>query len=284
MTYTIDTHIHTHALSDCCEDPLMTIENIARLLASRGFRAMAVTDHVWDNPAIPCNEFYRLHPARGVLKQCAEIHSGKYPLKVLAGCEADMRAPGEFGITPALKEKLDLVILSTNHFHMREFVEQPRPATPANLGKSMAAFFRSGVCSGLADILAHPLFPIGYEELFDQTIATFSDEELVALCGEAAIRKIALEINAGVLHSIEKHGCSQESYLRIFTLARQIGCRFTFGSDAHCLADFDEIQRCETFAKQAGITPSLLIDIPPMKHGCFMGAVDDGEAAVGTSN
>lgn len=259
MKITIDSHFHT-TLSDCCSDPAMTVENVAKHLASRGFQLIAVTDHIWDNSAITPNNFYKLHPACNILKQAQHIRAGKFPLKVLAGCEADMRAPGEFGITQSLREKLDLVIMASDHFHMHKFVEQPNPVTPENVGRLILKFFRSAATSGLADVLAHPLFPCGFVQLYDRAVATISDDEFLEICGEAAFRGVAMEINSSILRTAVDNHCSPETTERIFTLAKQAGCRFTFGSDAHQMTTFDDIALSEHFADRIGLTEADLFD------------------------
>ena len=51
MNVDIDTHLHT-PLSKCCFDPQETIENVVALLAGRGYRLIAVTDHVWGHRTV----------------------------------------------------------------------------------------------------------------------------------------------------------------------------------------------------------------------------------------
>ena len=64
-----DLHIHT-TLSSCCADPAQTPENILSLLSGRGFRKIAFTDHLWENPAVPVtgSTFRFVIPDRSALK------------------------------------------------------------------------------------------------------------------------------------------------------------------------------------------------------------------------
>lgn len=261
MKVDIDTHFHT-PLSKCCHDPAATIENIAAILSARGYRLIAVTDHVWSHPTVAPNEWYRRHPESGTLEQADYIHAhaSEFPLTVLAGCEADMQAPGVFGFSQAMREKLDLIMLSSDHFQLRDFVEQPAEVTPQNLAKLMMKFFLSAVRESGADILTHPLYTNSYDEFFDRTMDCISDAELSDALGEAAERKIALELNAGLFRAAVQGRYQWDNMVRIFTLARQAGCKFTMGTDAHKLSDFDLAPLCGKMADQAGITEADLYD------------------------
>ena len=262
MKVDIDTHLHT-PLSKCCFDPAETIENVAAMLAGRGYRLIAVTDHVWGHPTVAPNPWYARHPEQGTLDQADYIHEHQkdFPLTVLASCEADMKAPGIFGITPAMREKLDLITLSSDHFQLRDFVEQPSEVTPENLARLMMKFFRSAVRESGAHILAHPLYTNSYDEYFDRTIDCIGDAELLDALGEAAERGIALELNAGLFYAGAVKGrYSWDSMVRIFTLAKRAGCKFTCGTDAHKMTDFDRAPLCGKMADDAGITEQDLYD------------------------
>ena len=121
-----DLHIHT-TLSSCCADPAQTPENILSLLSGRGFRKIAFTDHLWENPAVPPSPWYAAQGSARILRMAdsARKAAKEHSMTLLIGCETDMCAPGKFGITPQIREKFDFVQMASDHFHMREFVEQP---------------------------------------------------------------------------------------------------------------------------------------------------------------
>ena len=262
MKVDIDTHLHT-PLSKCCFDQQETIENVASLLAGRGYRLLAVTDHVWGHPTVAPNEWYARHPEQGTLEQADYIHThaSEFPLTVLASCEADMKAPGIYGITDAMREKLDVIMLSTDHFQLRDFVEQPSEVTPDNLAKLMMKFFRAAVKESGAQIFSHPLFTSSYGEYYDRTMDCIGDAELLDALGEAAAKGIALEINAMLLYGcVSKDTFKWETLLRVFSLAKQAGCKFTFGSDAHKMEHFNYDYLSAKMADEAGITEQDIFD------------------------
>ena len=125
----------------------------------------------------------------------------------------------------------------------------------------MMKFFRAAVRESDAHILAHPLYTNSYDEYFDRTIGCIGDAELLDALGEAADRGIALELNAGLFYAGAVKGkYSWDSMVRIFTLAKQAGCKFTFGTDAHKMTDFDRAPLCGKMADDAGITEQDLYD------------------------
>lgn len=253
MKILTDTHIHT-VRSACCTDERQTAAFVAGLLAERGFRAMAVTDHLWCNPAIPPKGWPARHPLENLLPQIGEIRREKFPIRVFSSCEADMQGPGRIGITPEAARCFDFVSVASDHFQLKYFVDQPEEPTPEKLAPMLLNFFTSAVKSGLAQILLHPLFTNGYVELFDATAALIGDEEYLTALSAAAERNIGLEINCGVIAMAEQGRFSIASMERIFRLAKRAGCTFTFGSDAHRAEDLELYAPAEDFADRVGIT------------------------------
>lgn len=253
MKIDIDTHIHTE-LSKCCNDPGRSPLTVANELGARGFRLVAITDHLWDNPAVPASWWLSRHSRSGAEVQLEFIRRTAFPITVLASCEADMKGPGQIGITPEFKEKFDFVSVAADHYQLRDFVLQPDPATPENLARIMLDMHLDAVRSGLADVLLHPLFPHSYQEIYDKTIDCISDAELLDVLGETAQHGVAMEINCGVLYGCSKGKFSLDTLLRIFQTAKKAGCKFTIGSDSHCPAHFQLYNLGEEFTEKAGIT------------------------------
>ncbi len=253
MKITMDTHIHTPA-SKCCTNPEQTVEKTAQELYERGFKVIAFTDHVWRNPEILPNHWYAQHDGSALLETVKIIRSRKFPLKVMASCEADMQAPGRFGITDELSDQLDFVMLAPDHFQLRDFVEQPVPPVPEALAPLMMHFFHSAVSWGKAQILAHPMCPFSYFEIYDRTVELISDSEFLDSFGKAAEKGIGLEINIDCLNSAGKGEFNLDTMTRIFSLAKNAGCKFTFGSDSHNAEHFTHYAEAERFSKIVGIT------------------------------
>jgi histidinol phosphatase-like PHP family hydrolase len=231
-------------------------------MIDKGYRKIGFADHVWNSDNVSPSKFYLSQNGKEHLKMHKYIHSRKWEIEVLVGCEAEMKAPGIFGITPKLKEKLDYVTMATDHFHMKNFVLQPVEETPAGLARHMLEFFVSAAKSGLPDILVHPFFPYGYIEFYDAAVISLSDAELIDAFSVAASNNIGIEINKCYLPNPQhERFFSLETPLRILTLAKKAGCKFTLGSDAHTLDGFEVLDKLQSLAKSLDLREK---DIHPL--------------------
>jgi histidinol phosphatase-like PHP family hydrolase len=166
-------------------------------------------------------------------------------MRILVGCEADTIAPGRFSITKDFAETLDFTLLSCSHLHLKDIVEQPPNDTPKVIAAHLVKFFLSGVKSGLATIMAHPFVPYGFINMFDGIIAALSDSELFDAFCLAEESGVGIEITAAFLPHVMLRRVSRdnrslveplfsiETPIRLLSIAKQAGCKFTFGSDAH---------------------------------------------------
>lgn len=254
--FTSDLHIHT-TLSACCRDAAEVPENIFPLLKEMGFRKAALTDHIWRNPAVPPSPWYAPQNGDEILRLRDRVRAMKNPpISAIVGCEADMQGPGKFGVTSDLRKQLDIILFSTNHFHMRDpkYMLQPEAATPEKLARHMMSFYLSAVRSGLPDVLVHPLYLISYLDIYRETANLITDAEFREVFRETARAGIGLEINGSVITELKKNG-QTDIYARIMTLAKESGCKFTYGSDSHALKSFEAaIADGNEFANLIGLT------------------------------
>ena len=167
--------------------------------------------------------------------------------------------PATGSITPEIKAQMDLVLLASDHFHMKSFVAQPEDQTPSALAKHMMTFFRAAAVSGLADILVHPLWPYSFEPVYADAVALISENELTESLRMAAENHIAMELNGSVIaKKAIADPANRDAYLRIMSAAKTAGCKFTFGSDSHNRSQFELMAETARFAVEAGITAADL--------------------------
>jgi histidinol phosphatase-like PHP family hydrolase len=260
MNITHDLHVHTY-LSACCRDKEgMTVTNVLAAAEASGLRTVGFSDHLWMNAAVPPSSWYRPQDATQIRRLRNDLAAlGPSPVRVSVGCEADMRAPGQFSITPEFAAGLDHVLLACSHFHMKDFIEQPADTSPRAVAEHLVAFFVSGVRSGLATSIAHPFLPIGDTARLDAILGSLSDAELTDALGVAAERRVALEITVGFLPKAGPEPTfSLETPLRLLTLAKTAGCRFTFGTDAHDLPSLDHLAGLQPLVDRLGLTDADL--------------------------
>lgn len=254
MNVTSDLHIHS-TLSECCRDANHSLQFLPAHLQAMGLKKIAFTDHFWLNPDVKPSSWYAAQSPQNVIDLANKIQSMEFPIRVLAGCETDMCSPDRIGITQKACEHFDLVLLASDHFHMRGFVEQPESPTPEALAPHMMKFFRAAAASNLADILVHPLIPLSYQNIYDKTVDLISDQEFLDAFDLAARNNAAIEINLSVLRScVKTQNFEMDTLLRVFSLAKKANCRFTFGSDSHRLEDFQNFDLFTDFAEKLELT------------------------------
>lgn len=227
-----DLHVHTY-LSACCSDKQHTPQNIIALAEEMNVKTIGFSDHVWQNPDYQPNDWYKPQDENQILKLRETLKLIETPTRILVGCEADTVTPGIFSITPQFAETLDFVILSCNHFHIRDLVEQPKSDSPKHLAKHILKFFRSGASSKFATSIVHPFMPLGYMHAFDKTIDSISDAEFSDAFGLAHDNGVAIEITTGFIPNKGNRQFSIETPIRYLSLAKQAGCKFTLATDAH---------------------------------------------------
>jgi histidinol phosphatase-like PHP family hydrolase len=107
----------------------------------------------------------------------------------------------------------------------------------------------------LATTIVHPLLPFGHTEQYDSAIASLSDTGLLEAFGLAAEQGVALEITPSFLPPTDGKdpGWSLDTPLRVLMLARQAGCRFCFGSDAHTLAGMAGLKKTQIFVDRLSL-------------------------------
>ncbi len=226
-----------------------------------GVCTIGFSDHVWANPHLSPSEWYRPQDEGQISKLRSQLADVSTPVRVLVGCEADMIAPGKFGIVPEFARTLDYVLLSCSHFHMKEFVAQPQTDAPSDLARQMLDFFRSGVASDLATSIAHPLFPIGSRDKFDRAISSISDAELQDAFGLASEHGTALEITPIFIPPKIDPLFSIDTPARFLSIARDMGCKFTFGTDAHDFEGQKRLPELAVVADMAGIHDEDVLNI-----------------------
>jgi len=255
-----DLHIHTF-LSACCADPKgQTPERIAKRAAAMGLETIGLADHVWANQVIEPSRWYRPQDLGPIVDMKQRTPRDVNGVRVLVGCEAETIAPGRFGITQEDTEQLDFVLLACTHFHMSGFVAQPASDKPRDIAEHCLAFFLSAIESGLATAIPHSFLPLGYLDQLPAVIEAISDQEFLDVFGPAADRGVGIEITTGYLAGKPGDG-RPEGPLRFLELAKQAGCSFTFGSDAHDPARMGMLPQLRIFVEKLGLTED---DIHPL--------------------
>ena len=236
-----DLHIHT-CFSPCSSDARQTPEAILAYGLTNGFRLLSLADHSWDM-TVPCLSTANWGPLTDAMSCLPLPQSPKCHL--IFGMEADMNYLNTLGLSPEIAEKLDFCVLSTSHMHTYGFGSDPeRHSRDAAERKARyqerlhtlldlpLPFYKCG--------LSHFTFAGVCVEDPLRWLQLFSDGELTDIFTKAAKKEAGIELN------FNPDGYKPDDLkiiLRPYFLAKEAGCTFYFGGDAHHPETFGEIRR-----------------------------------------
>jgi len=108
--------------------------------------------------------------------------------------------------------------------------------------------------------VAHPFHPCGFgSETRCAIMNSVSDEDYLSCFEEAKKLGVYIEVNTGAINQ-KADNYANEAGIRMLKLAKQAGCKFTFGTDSHSLAGLDNIRQGDVISEVCGITESDLAD------------------------
>ena len=236
MKYTIDNDLHIHSfLSECSQDPKQTAEAILAYAKSEGLKKICLTDHYWDETVPGASPWYKMQDTHHIraalpLPECQGID-------FLFGCETDMSRHLTLGVSRERFDEFDFVVVPTTHLHMNEFtIPTDFVDTPEERAKlwvkrldallSMDLPFKKIGIAHLACRLINRKSPEDYLK----TLELIPEDEMVRLFTKAASLGCGIELNRDDM-SFKCGG--ENTVLRPFRIAKECGCKFYLGTDAH---------------------------------------------------
>ena len=246
MRFAVDHDLHIHStLSLCSGDPRQNAETILAYGKENGFRTLCLTDHAWD-PAVPgASRWYAAQPLSRS-KSVLPLPQSE-GVRFLFGCETDMDKNGVIGVSPKTVEELDFLIVPTTHLHMPGFTVVGNEDAAARAELWISRFealldaplpFRK---VGAAHLTCHTI----YGDRTPEVIGLLPKEEMHRLFEKAAGRGIGIELNFPARDAAKSDA---QVMLLPYRIAKEEGCRFYLGSDAHhpevlerARANFEEI-------------------------------------------
>ncbi len=233
MRYIVDhdLHIHSH-LSLCSNDQRQTNDAILRYGETDGLATLCLTDHMWDStvPGVQGMDFYERQDYNHIARALPLPQSDR--VRFLFGCETDLDRHLTLGISRELMEEMSLIIIPTTHLHMngftcegREGVEERARLWCIRLDAVLhmdLPFEKVGI--------AHLTCGLMYPGHLLEVLRAIPTDEYRRLFAHAAKVGVGIELN---FNSFEFSGADLETVLLPYRIAREAGCRFYFGSDAH---------------------------------------------------
>ena len=234
MNYAIDHDLHIHSnLSLCSHDPEQTPERILQYARENGLNTICLTNHFWDETVPGASNWYQ--------KQDYAHISAALPLpqaegiRFLFGCETDINQFLTLGISRQRMEDMDFIIIPTTHFHMKTALTEKDRATV----QSRAAAWINRLDTvltmdlpfhkvGLAHLTCHLIGPS--RDICLAVLDAIPEQEFVRLFTKAAKLGVGIELNA---EDMKYQPQEENTILRPYRVAKQCGCKFYLGSDAH---------------------------------------------------
>lgn len=243
MRYVIDHDLHIHSFgSMCSQAPEQTPQRILQYAIDEGYAAVALTDHFWDE-TVPMlrggwgPDFYLSQNWPHISKN--RPLPQKEGIRYLFGAEADMTLDGVVGLSRQRCEELDFALISISHFHMTDFtISAADSATPEGRARVLLDKWETVLEQNLPwhkIALAHltgPKLGGGDPDFHCAVLALAKGERLTALFKKAAALGVGIELNTATFRFGSE--AEEQAVVDFYTHAKECGCKFCFGSDAHC--------------------------------------------------
>ena len=197
-------------------------------------KTVCVTDHFWDESLEGASEdFYApqnfAHISR--IKPLPQADGVRF----LFGCETDLNKNLTLGISKERFDQFDFVIIPTTHFQMKDYTlseeeYKDSSARAAAWVKRLDAVLNMDLPFhkiGIAHLTCHLIAPD--HEILLETLDKIPHEEMKRLFTKAAKLGVGIELN----FSADFPENEAEILLRPYRIAKECGCKFYFGSDAH---------------------------------------------------
>ena len=258
---TCDLHVHTNISR--CGDAAATVESCLEAAKKQNLKTIGFADHCWAAQLPGESPWYKGQDIEHVLKIKKQLPGNISGIRVLVGCETEFIGNGICGLNKELASSFNFVLLPANHFHQRGFV------VPEDLGASGAKAvsellykrFMETTELGFGTGIVHPFIPLSFLEWEADILGSISETQYESCFKAAALAELAIEINT---YTAENKTCMVENgfsslYLKMHTIARESGCKFFFGSDAHHPDKICGYEKMVKFAGACGIDETMLL-------------------------
>lgn len=234
-----DLHIHT-GLSLCSGDPDQNKDTILNYGMENGFTTLCLTDHMWDSTVPGASGWYQKQSYEHIAQALPLPKTDK--VRYLFGCETDLDRYMTVGVSPSLAEQLDFIIIPTTHLHMNGFTCDGREGVEERAELWCTRF--DGVLDKDLPFhkigIAHLTCSLMYTGHYLEVLRAIPEREYRRLFAKAAEKGVGIELNFPSLHMNDE---TCEVTLLPYRIAKQEGCRFYFGSDAHHPTELAEAKK-----------------------------------------
>ena len=235
-----DYHIHTQQ-SFCSQNPEQNVHNILNHAKQNNLSTICVTDHYWDSAVLGGSEWYKPQNFEHISKS-KPLPQDK-SVKFLFGAETELKRDLTLGMPISRFNDFDFVIIPTTHFHMKGFTvfeDEWRNCEKLaklwitrldNLLDMPLPFEKIGIAH-----LACGLINNNSRQDYLDTLSLISESEMERVFSKIAKIGCGVELNKGDMSFSDSE---TDIVLRPFKIAKNCGCKFYLGSDAHSPTSFE---------------------------------------------
>ena len=237
--FLIDHDLHLHSqLSLCSDDPEQTAAALLDYGVREGFADICVTDHYWDENVPGASPWYAAQNFEHVNKILPLPESDA--CRMHFGCEIDMDQFMTLGISDKVLNAFEFIIVPTSHLHMTGFTIAPEDTSVARraqlyLQRNHALldmklpFYKMGLAHFTCALMAR-----GCEGSRDDILNVITDAEYAELFARVAKSSMGVELNVNLADP------QSADTMRPYRIAKEQGCKFYLGLDAHHPKGLDE--------------------------------------------
>ena len=155
-------------------------------------------------------------------------------VRIYFGAEAEFHPVYGVALTEENAEKFDYIIVPNSHTHMTmdKSLYEPYQKHVDFMVEAYKKILKSPVSRYILS-MAHPFDAVCCPYDIQVLYKMIPDDVFKELFDATAEKGIAVEINTSCFKGITKENFEQFGAMRMFRIAREMGCKFTFGSDSH---------------------------------------------------
>ncbi len=235
MKFKLDHDLHIHSnISSCSYGEEQTPERILRYAEENGFQKICLTDHYWDETIDGAIPWYQEQNFEHINAAKPLPRSNK--VQFLFGCETELTHDLVLGISKERFSDFDFVIIPTTHMHMDDFTITEKDTVSFKTRADAWVRRLDAVLSmdlpfykiGIPHLTTGLIAPI--REQYLEVVKEISENDMYRLFKQAAKVGVGIEINSTVMNFAD---ADASLALLPYQIAKESGCKFYCGSDAH---------------------------------------------------
>ncbi len=242
MKYTFDNDLHIHSkLSLCSGDNRQTPERILKYAKENNLKRICVTDHFWNENVSGASEWYKQQNYAQISK--TKPLPEEDGIEFLFGCETEMDRFYHIGISKDRYCEFDFIVVPTTHTHMLGFTINEEDDTVERKAvlwtKRLEALLETDLPFHKVGIahLTTPGLCLKPRKEYLRLLSLIKNEDMERLFKRAADLGCGIELNSSDMRFADSEA---DIILRPYRIAKDCGCKFYLGSDAHRPEELDE--------------------------------------------